>query len=106
MKIKFDELYYRFYEGFRVSRKAKKHLLGVRQTKNRIQKRIKALKFDENGLANHHFCPKCGCDLSGCTRNMAVYPEVYIVQSCSRCGEKVGGADNSEWSHVLDKDYE
>jgi len=103
MKIKFKGFYERFYNDLRVSRKAKKYILGVIQTKNRIDKRIKLLKFDEHGISYEHFCPSCGCSITESTSNMASYPEVYIIQHCLRCEEKVGGADNSEWTHVLDK---
>ena len=103
MKIKFNRFYDRFYNGLRVSRKAKKYILGVIQTKNKIAKRIKLLKFEENGISYEHFCPSCGCSMTESTPNIVSYPDVYIIESCVRCKKKVGGADNSEWTHVLDK---
>lgn len=48
------------------------------------------------------FCPNCGCTKVNFYDHGAPYPEVWIEETCARCGKWVAGADNSRWGHILE----
>jgi predicted nucleic-acid-binding Zn-ribbon protein len=90
-----------------VSRKTKKAMLGKRMGRSELKARISAVtvtvkKYPQAAELSDEFCPKCGCDYSKSTGNMAYYPEEWVRTYCLRCGYLVGEADNSPFVHVLE----
>lgn len=90
-----------------VSRKTKKAMVGKRMGKSELKARISAVtvtvkRYPEPSELSDMFCPKCGCDYSRSTGNMAEYPEEWVRTYCLRCGYLVGEADNSPFVHVLE----
>ena len=109
---KFHELY---SDGEKIPRKLKKELLGPRWSKSKIRKMIKSLKVNYRRPDQRHlaaiilpfeFCPYCGCTETFGVDHEISYPDVWIESFCLRCREKVGEADNSTFSHVLEYLYE
>ncbi|MFU1797635.1 hypothetical protein ACM1RC_27475 [Paenibacillus azoreducens] len=90
-----------------VSRKTKKCIIGTKMSKRKLKERLAAVtvtqnKYPEPATLSDEFCPKCGCDATRHTANMAPYPEVWIQAFCARCGFLVGMADNSPWQYALE----
>ncbi|OKP97748.1 hypothetical protein [Paenibacillus sp. P46E] len=90
-----------------VSRKTKKYILGPKMTKRALKERLSAVivtksKYPEPADISDEFCPNCGCESSKTTGNMAEYPEVWVKETCLRCGFLVGMADNSSWDYALE----
>lgn len=89
-------------------RQKKKAIFGYRMSNTKIRKRIKNIKlldkpktiYDGFGISDA-FCPFCGCDLIKWSGNMVSYPELWETGYCARCGEKIAGADNSPYHHIL-----
>ncbi len=89
-------------------RQKKKIMLGVKQNKNKIRRRIQKVKmldaprtiFDGFGISEA-FCPFCGCYLIEWSGNKSAYPELWETGYCARCGAKIAGADNSPYRHIL-----
>lgn len=95
-----------------LSRKEKLALIGRKQNKNQIRKRLSkvVVRFNENwndGVdINDMFCPRCGCNTTKSSGNMASYPEVYSRDNCMRCDYEMGWADNSPYVTYLEAEYE
>lgn len=89
-------------------RQKKKAIFGYRMSKAQIRKRIKNVKlldkpktiYDGFGISDM-FCPFCGCDLIEWSGNRVAHPELWETGWCARCGEKIAGADNSPYHHIL-----
>ena len=101
-KIKYT-VWERIGDGLRISRKAKKKILGVRISKNKLRLKIRQLKFDKDGEPNNDFCANCGCGISRQSEQMAQYPDCYIIWYCIRCGSQTGSMDNSRYVSELEK---
>ncbi|KOC33875.1 hypothetical protein [Clostridium botulinum] len=95
--------------GEKVPRRIKNQILGFKLNENKLRKRIGKLELKIDTWANGYkvpyvedeFCPKCGCEETYCTGNMAAYPEVWERWYCLRCGVLVAEADNSATIHEL-----
>lgn len=90
-----------------VSRKTKKFILGKKMNKRKLKARLAAVdvtknRYPEPATLSDEFCPKCGCEATRSTGNMAPYPEVWVEEKCLRCGFLVGMADNSPWYRALE----
>ena len=90
-----------------VSRKTKKFILGKKMNKRKLKARLAAVvvtknRYPEPATLSDDFCPKCGCEATRHTDNMAPYPEVWVKETCLRCGFLIGMADNSPWHHALE----
>lgn len=89
-------------------RQKKKAIFGYRMSKAQIRKRIKKVKlldkpktiYEGFGISDAS-CPFCGCDLIEWSGNRVSYPELWETGWCARCGEKIAGADNSPYHHIL-----
>lgn len=97
------------YKLDQLSRKEKLALIGRKQNKNRIIKRLKksviTIYKDSTDISDL-FCPKCGCSNFTHSGNKAEYPEIYAFSSCIRCHICVGMADNSPMNYYFDIDDE
>lgn len=105
MKVKQSQVY-RFYQGEKVPRKIKKLLLGLRQNKSKLRKRLKNVKVLNKGRCgdielNDYFCPKCGCECQDIVDHEVGYPEKWVDYYCMRCGNHVAFVDNSPYTHCL-----
>ncbi|NWL87581.1 hypothetical protein DMN77_08180 [Paenibacillus sp. 79R4] len=90
-----------------VSRKTKKYILGRKMNKRKLNERLAAVvveqrPYPEGSLLSDYFCPKCGCDETRSTGNMADYPELWVRSYCMRCGFLVAEADNSPTYFALE----
>lgn len=90
-----------------VSRKTKKFILGKKMGRASLKRRIKAVEvmvhpYPTEAELSDQFCPKCGCDRTRSTGNMAGWPERYERIYCLRCGYLVCESDNSPYVHVLE----
>lgn len=90
-----------------LSRKTKKAIVGKKMNRSKLKKRLAAVVVTENrypspATISDEFCPRCGCEGTRSTGNMAPYPEVWVQVFCIRCGFIVGTADNSPWVHALE----
>lgn len=90
-----------------LSRKTKKAMLGRRWGKANLKRRINAvvvtpMPYPEEAVLSDRFCPKCGCEATRSTGNMASYPERWERIYCLRCGYLVAESDNSPYVHVLE----
>lgn len=100
--------YVTMQSGEKVPRKLKKALVGKKVSKQKIRKmildaRIIKQKYPEPALIlPFPFCPYCGCDNSFIVNHGVHYPEIWETEYCLRCHEKVGGADNSPFHHILE----
>lgn len=93
----------------RVPRKFKKQWLGRRLNKSKLRRLLSTVKIiesgngrDSNEVLPYTFCPKCGCQSSRSTGNMAEYPERWDRIFCMRCNFLVGESDNSPYYHCLE----
>lgn len=107
MRKQWNKWYWRMGCGLKMSRKAKKQILGVRPTRRALRERLAQVVItrDERGNVvdmSNQFCPKCGCEAARSTGNMVEWPEVWRRTYCARCGYLVGEADNSPWHHCLE----
>jgi hypothetical protein len=110
---KFYKYYKRWQETDKMLRKFKKHMLGTKISRAKLRKMKESIKFipSENECSEapqilpYEFCPKCGCQAPRHVDYEAPYPDVYYADFCLRCGEEVGGADNSRYHHVLEEMY-
>jgi hypothetical protein len=89
-----------------ISRKTKKRLLGRIMNRRILKERLSLVvvterNYPEPATISDCFCPKCGCEATRSTGNMAEYPEVWVNEFCLRCGFLVGTADNSPWISCL-----
>lgn len=89
------------------SRKTKKRILGRKMSNRKLKERLSLVvvterKYPEPALISDRFCPKCGCDATTSTGNMAEYPELWVKEFCLRCGFLVAIADNSPRIHCLE----
>jgi hypothetical protein len=95
-------------DGYKVSRKTKKKILGIRMSKPRLKRLLESVevvmnKYPEPAtILPYSFCPKCGCTHTRSTGNMVEHPELWVQVSCLRCGFLVGEADNSPFVHALE----
>ena len=100
--------YYRFIDshidGEKIPRKAKKAIFGKRISKKKLREKIASVRYYEDGVPIHPFCPKCGCNMETGTGNMVEYPEHWENFHCVKCRAFVGSIDNGPFVHVLDKD--
>ena len=107
-KNKYWDFYDALLDGFKVPRKVKKFLLGKKLNRSKITKKIKTtIGIIHNGnyevdIINGEFCLKCGCKLIKTENYPVEYPEVYYDCICVRCGNIVGGADNSVYYSELE----
>lgn len=90
-----------------VSRKTKKHILGKKMNRKQLKQRLASVVVNENKYPvsadiSDCFCPRCGCEKTRGTGNMADYPEVWVRDYCLRCGFLVGTADNSPYIYALE----
>ena len=93
--------------GNKLPRKAKKAVLGKKMGKQNLKTRLSKVVITENEYPESAdisdvFCPKCGCEVSISTGNMAEYPERYVKGTCARCGFLVWWRDNSPYYHCLE----
>jgi len=100
-----------FYKHFgeinEVSRKTKKNIIGKKMNKRKLKKRLDAVvvtrnKYPNSATISDYFCPRCGCDSTKSTGNMAEYPELYVQDHCLRCRFLVSEADNSPTYFALE----
>jgi hypothetical protein len=100
--------FFKHYGDIRsVSRKTKKAIIGTRISRKKLRERLATVvvtrnKYPEPATISDEFCPKCGCESSRTTENMAEYPEVWVKEFCLRCGFLLGMADNSPWVSCLE----
>lgn len=110
MKINYRKAYEALYNGDKMPRKAKKHILGRKIGSATLGKMIKEsictyrpkTMFEMPEFKHGMFCPKCGCTGMTTTGNMTQHPECYEKYHCYRCGYLVGTIDNSPFYHVLE----
>lgn len=110
MKINYSKAYNALYQGEKLPRKVKKHLLGKRESAASLRRRLKNLVLINDIKTMYErpeyniplCCPKCGCMKSRGTGNMTSYPEHWEYFYCSRCNFKVGVIDNSPYIHCFD----
>ncbi|MEV2911439.1 hypothetical protein ABNF65_23245 [Paenibacillus larvae] len=100
-------LYKHFGQIQRVSRKTKKAILGRKLNKREMKKRLANVvvsknKYPMEATISDRFCPKCGCEKTRSTENMAGYPDLWVRVYCLRCGFLVEQADNSPFYHALE----
>ena len=93
--------------GDKLPRKAKKAILGKKMGKQNLRARLSKVVVTQNDYPDtaslsDMFCPKCGCDVSVSTGNMAEYPERWVKETCARCGFLVCWSDNSPYYHCLE----
>lgn len=89
-------------------RQKKKVIFGYRMSKTQIRKRIKKVQLLDNpktiydgfGISDV-FCPFCGCNFIEWSGNRVSDPELWETGYCARCGEKIAGADNGPYHHIL-----
>ena len=86
---------------WKLPRKVKKAVLGLRKTKNQIKEHYRgAIIFlhkypTSSELTVEIICPKCGCHYQRYNNHNVGYPEVYWEGFCARCNYLMCGADNS-----------
>lgn len=109
-KINYGKASMAIRNGEKLPRKVKKHILGKRISKSRLNRLIKSVKvinhagtmYEEPVVEPHLFCPHCGCSGIVGTGNMTSYPEHWENFYCSRCHEIVAFIDNSPFTHILE----
>lgn len=103
-----EKFFYHHFDVIRsVSRKTKKHILGKKLNKRELKQRLANVivtrnPYPQSVTLSDEFCPKCGCERTRSTGNMAHYPEVWVRTYCLRCGFLVGTADNSPYVYALE----
>lgn len=116
-KVNHNKAFTALYNGEKLPRKVKKHLLGKRISSSKLKFMLKDLALIEPSITMYerpifnipYFCPKCGCTKSRSTGNMTSYPEHWEYFYCVRCNFKVGVIDNSPFIHCFEYkefDYE
>lgn len=112
MKVKYQH-YIFLQEGSKISRKAKKAILGKRMSSGKINKLLKTVElgepittmYERREIFPFSFCPKCGCKDYFGSGNMTSYPEHWEEFKCLRCKNLVGYIDNSPFIHALECKY-
>jgi len=94
-----------WYQRCHVSRRTKLYFLGRKMSRKKLRTRLATVVI--TGWGNEKdmsdvFCPKCGCEATRYSGNMASYPELWEYGRCARCGHLVEMADNSPWIHALE----
>lgn len=103
-----ERFFFKHYgEISEVSRKTKKYLLGKKMNRRQLKQRLAAVivtknKYPKSADISDEFCPRCGCNRTRCTGNMAPEPDVWVQTYCLRCWFLVGTADNSPYVHALE----
>lgn len=100
----------RIHNGKKIPRKYKKMILGEKQSKTKIKKRISLLElhmlqpFDNDYrqyFPSDMFCPNCGCNETIISHHNVPDPQEWSEEFCLRCGNKVCEVDNGALDHVL-----
>lgn len=108
MNSRHDKFFFKHYGDIRgVSRKTKKYILGRKLNRRQLKQRLAAVlvtknKYPYSADISDYFCPRCGCEKTKGTGNMAPYPEVWVRDYCLRCGFLVGTVDNSPYVYALE----
>ncbi len=110
MKVNYNKLYCSIMDDEKLPRKLKKHILGKKLSKYKLNKLLKNVTIGEPAstmyetpkISPYPFCPKCGCREKKSTGNMTTYPEHWEHFLCIRCGFLVGVIDNSPFYHALE----
>jgi primosomal protein N' len=109
MKLK-QRYFSNLFNGKKVSRKFKKHILGKKISKSQLSRLLKTVTlgepittmFERRDIFPYAFCPKCGCSHYSGSGNMTSYPEHWEEFRCLRCSNLVGYIDNSRFIHALE----
>lgn len=110
MKINYFKAYEALSCGDKLPRKVKKHFLGKRISKAKLNRLLKSVEiihsprnlYDDYIVKPYLFCPHCGCSEMRGTGNMTTYPEHWENFYCSRCKKLVGVIDNSPFIHAFE----
>lgn len=110
MKINFNKVFESIQEGYRMPRKIKKHFLGKKMSKGKLNKLLMSVQiisiaktmYESPEIKPYTFCPHCGCTGMTGSGNLTTYPEHWEKFRCIRCNKIVGYIDNSPFIHALE----
>ena len=110
MKINYHKLYSALSNGYKLPRKVKKSVLGLRMSKSKLRRLLKSVEiissastmYEVPEIKPYLFCPHCGCTEMRGTGNMTSYPEHWERFHCVRCNKVVAYIDNSPFIHALE----
>ena len=102
----------RYGTEMKYPRKLKKKILGIRASKSKLKRMIKEINvihtseiYSPSKIEPFEFCPYCGCTEVNHGTNRTMYPEIWQIDTCSRCGQQVAEIDNSVRVHILEELY-